>query len=99
VRIAAQGAQAVRSQQGLSEAGADSRRGRIAFARNGQGRHESNGKPRTGCESASQCEFCYDSIRASPDGDPNLLSPENSSSGWHNSDWYQLGMDALLAAA
>ena len=52
------------------------------------------------CEVTLYALKCYyDYIRASPDGGANLLSPGNGSNHWHNSDWYQVGIDALLAAA
>lgn len=40
-------------------------------------------------------EFC----RTSPDGHPKVLSRGAGWNDWHNSDWYQLGIDELAAAS
>jgi hypothetical protein len=37
--------------------------------------------------------------RASPDGGQKILSPGSAGDNWHNSDWYQLGLDELSAAS
>jgi hypothetical protein len=42
----------------------------------------------------------YDEFsHASPDGQPQILSRGKGWNDWHNSDWYQLGIDDLVAAS
>lgn len=37
--------------------------------------------------------------RTSPDGEPKILSRGKGWNDWHNSEWYQLGIDDLVAAS
>jgi hypothetical protein len=44
-------------------------------------------------------ELYYEFCRTSPDGEPKILSQGKGWNDWHNSDWYQLGIDDLVAAS
>src|SRR5579859_4535806 len=50
-------------------------------------------------------EFYYQFSRSSPEGEPRVLWKETAQErgvgwhDWHNSDWYQLGVDSLVAAS
>jgi EF hand len=44
-------------------------------------------------------ELYYKFSRIAPDGEPKILSRGKGWNDWHNSDWYQLGIDDLVAAS
>ena len=52
------------------------------------------------CESAIKAlKYYYDFSRSSEDGVAAVLSKGKGWNDWHNSDWYQTGLDSLLAAS
>jgi hypothetical protein len=52
------------------------------------------------CAAALYALQCYDEFaRSSPEGEPRILSRGKGGNDWHNSDWYQLGIDALEAVS
>jgi len=44
-------------------------------------------------------EAYYQFSRTSPDGEPQVLTRGRGWNDWHNSEWYQLGIDSLVAAS
>lgn len=52
------------------------------------------------CEAALYALKCYyEFSQTSPEGEPKILSRGKGWNDWHNSDWYQLGIDDLVAAS
>ena len=48
---------------------------------------------------AHALELYYDFSRSSPEGEPKVLPRGGRWNDWHNSDWYQLGIDDLGEAS